>query len=119
MLKLLLKPAEVARELLDLRAVVPVFLDKGQSAKSADREDFEAMLDFVRARGDIDYVILEEIDRFARSRRDDANLSYELERIGVELISVQETSTARPAASCCTPSWPGSPSTVATTCCAK
>ena len=70
--------------------VVRVFRDKGKSAKTADRDDFQAMLDFVRARGDIDYVILEKIDRFARNRRDDANLSYELERIGVELISVQE-----------------------------
>src|SRR5215468_5711513 len=39
--------------------VVAVFVDKGESAKTADRREFQRMLTFVKAQGDIDYVILD------------------------------------------------------------
>src|SRR6266498_3225764 len=57
--------------------VVEVFIDKGESAKTADRRDFQRMLTFVKHDGDIDFVILDKIDRFARNRRDDANIMFE------------------------------------------
>src|SRR5947207_8662049 len=50
--------------------VVAVFVDRGESAKTADRREFQKMLAFVQKQGDIDYVILDEVDRFARNRRD-------------------------------------------------
>ncbi len=58
--------------------VVAVFVDRGESAKTADRPEFQRMLNFVRTQGDIDYVILDKVDRFARNRRDDANTLFEL-----------------------------------------
>ncbi|WP_370452432.1 recombinase family protein [Kribbella caucasensis] len=70
--------------------VVAVFIDKGESAKTADRRDFQRMLTFVKADGDIDYVILDKVDRFARNRRDDANMMFELQMAGAQLVSVKE-----------------------------
>ena len=39
---------------------------------------------------DIQYVILDKIDRFARNRRDDANILFELHSAGAKVISVKE-----------------------------
>src|SRR4051794_16915370 len=70
--------------------VVAVFVDKGESAKTADRREFQRMLAFVKEQGDIDYVILDKVDRFARNRRDDANTMFELQTAGAQLVSVKE-----------------------------
>ncbi len=70
--------------------VVAVFVDRGESAKTADRREFQKMLAFVKQQGDIDYVILDKVDRFARNRRDDANIMFELKTVGTSLISVKE-----------------------------
>jgi DNA invertase Pin-like site-specific DNA recombinase len=48
------------------------------------------MLRFVKECGDIDYVILDKVDRFARNRRDDANTLFELRSVGTQLVSVKE-----------------------------
>lgn len=77
-------------EALGADVVAPPFVDRGESAKTADRREFQRMLAFVRERGDIDYVILDKVDRFARNRRDDANLLFELHRAGAQLVSVKE-----------------------------
>ncbi|WP_462189334.1 recombinase family protein, partial [Frankia sp. CcWB2] len=39
--------------------VVAVFVDRGESAKTADRKEFQKMIAFVKQQGDIDYVILD------------------------------------------------------------
>ncbi|MGH3548507.1 MAG: recombinase family protein [Pseudonocardiaceae bacterium] len=70
--------------------VVGEYIDRGESAKTADRRDFQRMLTHVRTEQDIDYVILDKIDRFARNRRDDANILFELRMAGAQLISVKE-----------------------------
>jgi site-specific DNA recombinase len=70
--------------------VVETFIDRGESAKTTDREDFQRMLKFVHEHGDIDYVILDKVDRFARNRRDDANILFELQSYGAQLVSVKE-----------------------------
>src|SRR5947209_3881524 len=70
--------------------VVAVFVDRGESAKTADRREFQRMLAFVKEQGDIDYVILDKVDRFARNRRDDANTMFELHSVGTQLVSVKE-----------------------------
>lgn len=77
--------------------VVTVFIDKGESAKTADRREFQRMLAFVKRRGDIDYVILDKVDRFARNRRDDANTLFELRSVGTQLVSVKENIDETPA----------------------
>src|SRR5262249_2892121 len=70
--------------------VVEIFIDRGESAKTADRPEFQKMLQFVKAQGDIDYVILDKVDRFARNRRDDANMLFDLRMAGATLVSVKE-----------------------------
>ncbi len=77
--------------------VVAVFVDRGESAKTADRREFQRMLAFVQKSGDIDYVILDKVDRFARNRRDDANLMFELRTAGAQLVSVKENIDETPA----------------------
>jgi site-specific DNA recombinase len=78
------KAAELGAEVVDESR------DRDESAKTADRRDFQRMLTRVRTEQDIDYVILDEIDRFARNRRDDANTLFELRMAGAQLISVKE-----------------------------
>jgi site-specific DNA recombinase len=77
--------------------VVAEFIDRGESAKTADRPKFQEMLRFVKEQGDIDYVILDKVDRFARNRRDDANTLFELRMAGAQLISVKENIDETPA----------------------
>jgi len=77
--------------------VVAEFVDRGESAKTADRRDFQRMLRFVKEQGDIDYVILDKVDRFARNRRDDANTLFELRSAGAQLVSVKENIDETPA----------------------
>ncbi len=77
--------------------VVEVFVDRGESAKTADRREFQRMLAFVKEQRDIDYVILDKVDRFARNRRDDANILFELRSVGTTLVSVKENIDETPA----------------------
>jgi site-specific DNA recombinase len=70
--------------------VVEIYPDRGESAKTSERPQFQRMLARIRDVGDIDYVIVDKIDRFARNRRDDANLLFELRAAGVQLVSVKE-----------------------------
>ena len=52
------------------------FVDRGTSAKSADRPQLQAMLEYVRENADrVDYVIVRKVDRLARNREDDAQIS--------------------------------------------
>ena len=84
-------------EQLDADVVADAFVDRGESAKTADRREFQRMLAFVKAQRDIDYVILDKIDRFARNRRDDANVLFELRMAGAQLVSVKENIDNTPA----------------------
>src|SRR5690606_26703213 len=51
--------------------VVEEFMDRGESAKTADREGLQNMLQRI-GEGGIDYVIVHKVDRLARNRADDA-----------------------------------------------
>ncbi len=70
--------------------VVEVYMDRGESAKTADRPQFQRMLARLKAERDVDYVIVDKIDRLARNRRDDANTLFEMKLAGAQLISVKE-----------------------------
>lgn len=51
------------------------FVDRGASAKSADRPQLQAMLEYVKENADrVDYVIVHKVDRLARNREDDAEI---------------------------------------------
>ena len=66
------------------------FLEKGESAKTADRKQLQAALAYVKARGDIDYFVVHKVDRFARRSQDYFNLRDELTQAGCRLVSVSE-----------------------------
>ncbi len=70
--------------------VVEEFKDQGESAKSADREELQRMMKFLREHNDIDYMIVHKLDRFIRHRDDDVFLGIELRKLGVKFISCSE-----------------------------
>lgn len=70
-----------------------LFVDKA-SGKNTDREQFKAMMAFVRS-GDV--VIVESISRIARNTRDLLSIISDLTEKGVEFVSLKESiDTATP-----------------------
>jgi site-specific DNA recombinase len=55
------------------------------------------MLGRIKEQRDVDYVICWKVDRFARDRRDDANMLFEIELAGARLISATENIDHTPA----------------------
>ena len=70
--------------------VVKEFVDRGASAKTANRPELQCMLDYV-ADHQVDYVIVHKIDRLARNRADDVEISKALDQAGVRLVSTTES----------------------------
>lgn len=70
--------------------IVGEYADRGESAKTADRPELQALLERVRVDRDVDVVIVHKVDRLARNRYDDATISYTLHAAGVELVSAVE-----------------------------
>lgn len=69
--------------------VAAEYVDAGESARSAKRDDLQRMLrDVKRLRPD--FVILHKIDRLARNREDDLAINLLLRRHGVKLVSCME-----------------------------
>ena len=69
--------------------VVKEFIDRGESAKSANREKLQDMLKYI-AETKVDYVIVHKIDRLARNRDDDAEIMRILRQHNVKLVSTSE-----------------------------
>ena len=68
------------------------FVDRGASAKSADRPQLQAMLEYVKENAErVDYVIVHKVDRLARNREDDAEIMKVLRECGVQLVSTSES----------------------------
>ncbi len=65
------------------------FVDRGESAKSADRPELQKLLDFVTTQP-IRYVIVHKVDRLARNRADDVTINLALQKAGAQLVSVTE-----------------------------
>jgi site-specific DNA recombinase len=73
-------------------SVVKVFIDAGASARSSDRPEFQNMLAFCRVhRNDVRFVVVQDLSRFARNHRDQAEAIYDLGRSGVKLRSTYES----------------------------
>lgn len=70
--------------------VVAEYLDAGESARSADRPQLQAMLKRLEERNDIDFVIVHKIDRLARNRRDDTEIVFAIRTAGADLVSCSE-----------------------------
>ena len=77
--------------------IVDEYVERAQSAKSNDRPELNAMLRRIKDKRDVDYVICWKVDRFARDRRDDANMLFEIELAGARLISATENIDQTPA----------------------
>ncbi len=66
-----------------------VFRDKGYSGKNTERPDFQEMMAEVRA-GGVSRIIVYRLDRISRSVLDFANVISELQKYGVEFVSITE-----------------------------
>lgn len=69
--------------------VIEEFIDAGESARSADRRDLQRMLAFVQDHP-VDLLVVHKIDRLARNRADDVEISLALKAAGVQLVSCTE-----------------------------
>lgn len=71
--------------------VLQVFVDRGESAKTADRPEFtRAIALCTNKKQHIDYFIVYKLDRFARNQDDHTTVRTLLKRSGTELRSVTE-----------------------------
>ena len=70
--------------------IVKEFVDRGESARSANRPELQKMLHYLQDAGDIDYVIVHKLDRLARNRADDVDINRILDQTGARLISTTE-----------------------------
>jgi len=83
----------ICREWADRQGVtiVQVFVDKGESAKTADRTEFIKAISLCAQRKNaVRYFIVYKLDRFARSQDDHVSVRATLRRYGVELRSATE-----------------------------
>jgi site-specific DNA recombinase len=69
--------------------IVAEFVDAGESAKSADRPDLKRMLAYL-AENRIDYVLVHKVDRLARNRVDDVEITMAIKKAGATLVSATE-----------------------------
>ena len=79
--------------------VSKVFTDRGESARTADRPEFQKMLAHCRDHGsEVGYVVVQDLSRFARNNRDQGQFIAELAEQGVKLCSVYEPNVDNSAA---------------------
>lgn len=70
--------------------VTKEFVDRGESAKTADRPALQEMLEFIKNH-QVDYVIVHKLDRLARNRIDDALITQAIKETNCQLISTTES----------------------------
>ena len=82
--------AACLRKAESLGAVVEEeFVDRGESAKTANRPELMKMLRYVQENA-VEYVIVHKVDRLARSRADDVVITMEIKKSGATLVSCSE-----------------------------
>ncbi|MFI1955926.1 recombinase family protein, partial [Streptomyces xinghaiensis] len=69
--------------------IVTEFVDAGESAKSADRPDLQRMLKYL-TQNQVDYVLVHKVDRLARNRVDDIEITMAIKKAGATLVSATE-----------------------------
>jgi DNA invertase Pin-like site-specific DNA recombinase len=84
-----LQAGEVAGATSIKAAVIEEFIERSESAKTADRPELQRMLQFVKENR-VKYVIVHKVDRLARNRVDDALINLALQQAGAQLVSVSE-----------------------------
>jgi DNA invertase Pin-like site-specific DNA recombinase len=78
------KAAELGVQLVD------EYVDRGKSARTADRPALQAMLTRIKEDTDIQYVFVHKLDRLARNRQDDVQIGLLFAKSGVRLVSCTE-----------------------------
>jgi site-specific DNA recombinase len=75
-----------------------VFVERGESAKSADRTQFQAMFSYLAqaAKGSISHVLVYKFDRFSRNVEDGAMYRVQLHKLGIMLTSATEKTDDTP-----------------------
>jgi site-specific DNA recombinase len=76
--------------------VTEEFIDPAETATNANRPALKKLLARLRAGEAPTYVIVHKVDRFARNRRDDANMLFEIMESGAELVSATESIDGTP-----------------------
>ena len=87
------------RKALSMGALVgKEFVDRGASARSAARPELQKMLEYIKEnRERVDYLIVHKVDRLARNRGDDVDITRALAEAGVQLVSASESIDNTPA----------------------
>ena len=76
--------------------IIRLFVDPGESARTADRPAFQEMVRFCRQhRHEVGYVIVQNLSRFARNHADQSRFLADLYRAGIDLISAYEPQVDR------------------------
>lgn len=71
--------------------VLKVFIEKGESAKTADRTEFIKAISFCsEKKNKVDYFVVYKLDRFARNQEDHISIRATLKKYKTELRSVTE-----------------------------
>ena len=70
--------------------LVDEYVDRGESARTADRPQLRAMLARIGEDGDVEAVVVHKVDRLARNMEDHVAIRALLRRRGVTLVSVTE-----------------------------
>ena len=76
-------------------AVTGVYIDAGESAKTANRPDLQRMLRDIKKQRPT-YLIVHKIDRLARNREDDIAINLALKKAGTTLVSCTENLSDSP-----------------------
>lgn len=71
--------------------LVDEFVDRGESARTADRPQFQLMLQRLAEEGSVRYLVVHKLDRLARNLEDHGRVRAMLRKAGVQLISVTES----------------------------
>src|SRR6266496_527531 len=78
-------------------AIQHVFVERGESAKFADRPELLETLDYCRRhKGHVDVLLIWKLDRLARNVTDHFNIKATLLKYGVQVISVTEPIDSNP-----------------------
>ncbi len=70
--------------------IVDEYIDTESGTKTTSRHALESLLRRIKDHRDIDYVIIFKLDRLARNRLDDAQISLAVHQAGAELVSCNE-----------------------------
>jgi DNA invertase Pin-like site-specific DNA recombinase len=70
-------------------AIDAEFVDAGESARSTRRSDLQKLLRYIEEHP-VQYVIVHKIDRLARNRADDVEITLAIQKAGATLVSCTE-----------------------------